>query len=66
MEGVEVGESRERPEEPGVVERGAEAASELGLEAGRGAGGQMRLGGPLQGRGGRVEARGTGREWMRR
>ncbi len=33
------------------MERSAEAASELGLEAGSGAGGQMRLGGPLQGRG---------------
>ena len=32
MEGVEV-------EEPGPVERGAEAASELGLETGSGAGG---------------------------
>ena len=32
MEGVEV-------EEPGAVERSAEAASELGLEAGSGAGG---------------------------
>jgi hypothetical protein len=39
MEGVEVGENGERPEEPGTVERSAEAASELGLEAGSGAGG---------------------------
>ena len=52
MEGVGVGENRERPEEPGTVEkRSAEAASELGLEAGSGTGGQMRLGGPLRGRG---------------
>jgi hypothetical protein len=50
MEGVEVGENGERSEEQGTVERSAEAASELGLEAGSGAGGQMRLGGPLQGR----------------
>ena len=34
------------------MERSAEAASELGLEAGSGTGGQrMRLGGPIQGRG---------------
>ena len=51
MEEVEVGENREGPEEPGKMERSAEAASELELEAGSGAGGQMRLGGPLQGRG---------------
>ena len=31
------------------MERSAEAASELGLEAGSGVGGQMRLGGPLKG-----------------
>jgi hypothetical protein len=43
MEGVEV-------EEPGAVKRSAEAASELGLETGSGAGGQMRLGGPSRGR----------------
>ena len=42
MEEVEV-------EEPGAVERVAEAASELGLGTGSGAGGWMRLGGPLQG-----------------
>jgi hypothetical protein len=66
MEGVEVGENGERLEEPGPVERSAEAASKLGLEAESGAGGQTRLGGPLQCRGdrnkktrGRVEARGT-------
>ena len=33
------------------MERSTEAASVLGLEAGSGAGVQMRLGGPLQGRG---------------
>ncbi len=61
MEEVEVGENREGPEEPGSVERSAEAASELGLEAGSGAGEQMRLGGPLQGRG---TGKGRpGREW---
>ena len=38
MEGVEVGEDGERPEEPCPVLRSAEAASELGLEAGSGAG----------------------------
>jgi hypothetical protein len=52
MEGVEVGENGERPEEPGTVERSAEAASELELEAGSGAGGQMSVtgqaGGPEQ------------------
>jgi hypothetical protein len=36
MEGVEVGENGERPEELGTEERSAEAASELGLEAGSG------------------------------
>ncbi len=36
------------------MERSTEAASELGLEAGSGAGVQMRLGGPLQGRGTRT------------
>ena len=52
MEGVEVGKNGKKPEEPGTVERSAEAASELlGLEAGSEAGGQMRLGGSLQGRG---------------
>ena len=39
------------PEEPETVERSAEAANELGLEAGSGAGGQPRLGGSLEGRG---------------
>jgi hypothetical protein len=49
MEGVEVGKNGKKPEEPGTVERSAEAASELlGLEAGSEAGGQMRLGGSLQ------------------
>jgi hypothetical protein len=40
------------------VERSAEAASELGLEAGSGAGGQMRLREPLQGRGPEQEDQG--------
>ena len=63
MEEVEVGENGEGPEEPGSVERSAEATSELGLEAGSGAGEQMRLGGPLQGRG---TGKGRpGREWRR-
>ena len=39
------------PEEPETVERSAEAANELGLEAGSGAGGQPRLGESLEGRG---------------
>ena len=61
MEGVEVGENGERPEEPGMAEKIAEAASELGLEAGRGAGGQMRLGGPLQARAGGPEQEDQGK-----
>ena len=58
MEQLEVGGNGEGLEEPGTVERSAEAASELGLEAGSGAGGQMRLGGPLKGGG-----TGTRRPW---
>jgi hypothetical protein len=34
-------------EKPETAERSAEAAIELGLDAGSGAGGPMRLGGPL-------------------
>ena len=58
MEEVEVGENGEGPEEPEMAERSAEAAHELGLEAGSGVGGQMRLGGPLQGRGTRTRPAG--------
>ena len=67
MEEVEVGKNGEGPEEPETAERSAEAASELGLEAGSGAGAWANeVGRTVAGQenrtkktGGRVEAWGT-------